>query len=222
MKYLRKFATEADVDVDASPNVVLVADSGEVKYNVPMYKNGVYIQHIDGKLYTTEKWSAKGFVNEDANGVAVIADECKFVIAKSSAYNSSQQWASNNGLLIENVTTTASVVTAKQDYLGLANTNAIISSATRGAAYYCSNYSFPNGARGYLASLGEWSVAYQHRSEIIAAQNVIGEADLGGYVWTSTQGNNSQAWYFRWSDNDKALKSKKTVYSAIPFTSLDY
>lgn len=42
--------------------------SEESGVNVP---NGVYIQHINGKLYTTDEWTAKAFANDEANGVAV-------------------------------------------------------------------------------------------------------------------------------------------------------
>ena len=45
---------------------------------------GVYVQHVDGKLYTSEEWSNNAFANDSANGVAVLSmnDYC-FVIAKN-------------------------------------------------------------------------------------------------------------------------------------------
>lgn len=71
--------------MEIQPNVVLVGDEARILYNVePQLPKGAFIQHIDGKLYTTDQWSAMGFTNDEANGVAVISDNAKFVIAKTS------------------------------------------------------------------------------------------------------------------------------------------
>lgn len=191
MKYLRKFATEAEVDVDASPNVVLVVESGEVKYNVPIYENGVYIQHIEGTLYTNDEWSAKGFANEEANGVAVIADECSFVIAKSFA--SAAPWASEL-TLVEGIVTTTSEETARNDFSGKANTEIISPLYENSAAKSAQAYTFPNGQKGYLPSLGEISIAQTHEALIGSSFSLIGVNYTNAQVWSSTQANSLSAW----------------------------
>ena len=48
MKYLRKFATKADMADLEQPNVVLIGDTEKVLYNAKIYANGVYNKHIDG------------------------------------------------------------------------------------------------------------------------------------------------------------------------------
>lgn len=45
-----------------NPNVVLVKEPRNILYDV-MPPLGVYIQHIDGSLYTTDEWTANGFAN---------------------------------------------------------------------------------------------------------------------------------------------------------------
>lgn len=41
---------------------------------------GIYIQHVDGGLYTKENWSNKGYSNDLCNGIALVDKVC-FVIA---------------------------------------------------------------------------------------------------------------------------------------------
>ena len=147
MKYLRKYETEADIDIDVTPNVVLVNDTKKVLYNYnPPLPLGVFIQHVDGKLYTTDEWTAKGFSNDEANGVAVSTEECAFVIAKEDAIGD-KMWTSNRGTLIEGIITTKDSNVAKNDYRGKENTDLILVTDTSEAVYSCANFLFPNGAK---------------------------------------------------------------------------
>ena len=187
MKYLRKFETEADVMMTVKPNVVLVGDTGSVLYNfIP-----VSIQHIDGTLYSTDEWIANGFTSDLANGVAVIDKACSFVIAKSSITENAI-WGANG--LISGATKTTSQATAEKDFAGAANTQAISSSNSSGGVVLCSNYTFPNGQKGYMPSLGEWLVARRKKTAIDNALNIIGGELLIGYCWSSTQYDSSQSW----------------------------
>ena len=44
---------------------------------------GVYIQHVNGSLYTESEWTAGGYSNDSANGVAILSETVHaFVIAK--------------------------------------------------------------------------------------------------------------------------------------------
>lgn len=198
MKYLRKFATEAEYNAFTAseyeaPNVSLLADNDTVKYNLPL---GVFIQHIDGTLYTKDEWVANGFANDLANGVAVRTKKIAVVVAKaflSGSYAWEPQTEAVEGC-----------GTGYSDYNGLANTEAIIKVATSGAAYAASQYVFPNGAKGYLPAMGELSVVYKDNyAEVESALMAIGGASLnpGDYytdndVWSSSQYNATMAYYY--------------------------
>lgn len=210
MKYLRKFNTEADVMMTVQPNVVLVADTESVMFNVPM-PNGAYIQHIDGKLYTTDQWTTMGFANDQANGVAVIDSAAKFVIAKTqNSY--AIPWSSDSSTLVDGVVTASNSTTAKTDYAGESSTALIAAIDTSGAAYSCANYEFPNGQKGYLPALGEWAVAYNYKADIVSAMSLIGGTAITntGY-WSSTQKSATSAWLFNWSTGAVTSTGKSDI-----------
>lgn len=219
MKYLRRFNTEADVQVFVKPNVVLVADTGKVLYNVapPI---GVYIQHIDGSIYTTAEWDANGYEENLANGVAVIANEASFVIAKEMV-SESLQWASDTDNAIQGAVLTSDKTAARTDYNGRANTDAIAVIDTMGAAFGCANYIFPNGNKGYLPALGEWDVAYANKTEINAALALIGGTAIPDkYHWTSTQYSSNRAWTRSWGGDFQGNYAKTSQIPVRAFTSL--
>lgn len=202
MKYLRKFETDADVqdwqmsEECVKPNVVLVGGTGGVSYNVSPL-GGVMIQHIDGSFYTADEWTANGFANDQANGVAVFGDNAKFVIAKTELGR--MAWSSDTSIAVEGVMLTSSRATAKTDYAGAANTALIAVDDTEGAALACTNFTFPNGAKGYLPALGEWAEAYAYKADINAAMTLIGGRTFGSSsYWSSTQYSATQAWYMDW------------------------
>lgn len=221
MKYLRKFETEAEYKAFLAssefinPNVSLVA--GEVKY-APII--GVFIQHIDGTLYTTDEWTAGGFSNDVANGVAVAAPEASFVIAKTQI-SSGMAWSSDTSTLVEGVFTTTDKTTALTDYAGAANTALITAIDTSKAAYSCANYTFPNGQKGYLPALGEWVVAYNNKTAIDAAMTLIGGTAISSTHWSSTQYSAGSAWLLSWSSSNvfngvkSAAANRVRAFSAL-------
>lgn len=224
MKYQRKFETQAEVsnwqmtDECVKPNVVLVGDTGAISYNLSHLRD-VMIQHIDGSFYTTDEWSANGFANEDANGVAVIGDNAKFVIAKTSL--GTKAWSSDTSKAVEGVMLTRDLATAKTDYAGEANTALIVVDDTSGAAYSCANFTFPNGAKGYLPALGEWNEAYAYKADINAAMTLIGgDVIATGPHWSSTQYNVSEAWTFNWNNGSVTGYNKEYSRYLRTFTSL--
>lgn len=206
MKYLRKFETEAENlnwsagEEYVEPNVVLVGETGRVLYNTV----SVFIQHVDGTLYATGEWTTGGFTNDLANGVAVIDAACQFVIAKSSI---TEEATWGNSGLVSGAASTTLQATAEKDFAGAANTQAISSSNTSGGVVLCSNYTFPNGQKGYMPSLGEWLVVRRKKTAIDNALNIIGGELLIGYCWSSTQYDSSNAW-------DLHLTSDLIRYSA--------
>lgn len=82
--------------------------------------NGIYILHINGKLYTRDKWNYSW--RNDAVGVALISDNSSFVISGIEIKNRS--WSNTTGL-IQGVTTITSSNEAKKDFNGFQNTQRI-------------------------------------------------------------------------------------------------
>lgn len=193
MKYLRKFATEADVNMPVTPNVILVGDTGKVIYNA---LKGVFIQHIDGSLYTTDEWTEGGFANDQANGVAVGEGAVKFVIAKEDV-STSMKWTSIYAdTFIDGVFIADSEEIAITDYAGASNTVVISDADSESAAATCKNYAFPNGKKGYLAAAGEWSVVEKNKSKINSALTLIGGTSFPTNVkyYSSTQYGETTIW----------------------------
>jgi hypothetical protein len=174
--------------------------------------NGVYIMHKSRKLIRKECWF---FPNDEASGEAVKTDNCAFVIAKEE--QTSIEWG-GYGTLINGCTTTTDESTAKKDYSGKQNTDAIVSqlgTSDTYAARYCKEYTFPHGVQGYLPALGELYEAYQNKSEVDVCMSLIGGEplyDLGidNYLkWSSTQFSAHNAWYFHFYDDNLYYSNNK-------------
>lgn len=224
MKYLRKFATEADASVVAKPNVVLFADTKEVRFNFA--KLGVFIQHISGNLFTTEQWSANGFSNNDANGVAVIANEASFVIAKElysdvkyGAYDAQltdiayPATAEEAALDLDGLGNTQKLVEQLKDYT---DTNYKITGAPIAEA--CANYTFPNGAKGYLPSVGELVIMGRYANAIQTALSQIGgDAFYSANYASSTQKTKQVFWAFWWGTKQPSEAGKAYAHPYRPF-----
>lgn len=191
---------------------------------VPEYApNGVYIMHKDRFLVKRENWT---YPNEEASGVAVKTNNCAFVIAKEE--QSFIQWEAY-GTLINGCTTTTNSSTAKNDYNGKQNTDAIVSqlgTSDTYAARYCKGYTFPHGAQGYLPALGELREAYQNKSEVDACMSLIGGKPLyNGSIsndrkWSSTQYYRDDVWILDWRNGNITFYSKdnnNTNFCARPF-----
>ncbi len=218
MIHLKEFEKEADIKVDAFPNVIYVNDTKSVLYNY--FPLGVFIQHIDGRVFSTDGWTDGGFANDQANGVVVSTDAARFVIAKDNV-STSMNWASNTSTLIDGILTTKNSEEAKTDFAGLENTELMLTVDTSGAGYSCANYTFPNGSKGYLPALGEWNIAYQNKSAINAAMTLIGGTALGSnYYWSSSQGSASNAWGLNWSDGSAYNGTKSIAGYVRAFSAL--
>lgn len=76
---------------------------------------GIYIQHVDGGLYTKENWSNKGYSNDLCNGIALVDKVC-FVIA--TEYIGTFSWGKDGR--VDNVFAQNSsyMETVKKDYWG--------------------------------------------------------------------------------------------------------
>jgi hypothetical protein len=190
----------------------------------PMFpiENGVYIQAVDGTLYTESEWTAGGYANSDANGVAVISSDASFVIAKQDASSSMIRWG-GYGKTVPNIVTSTSSATAILDYDGAGNTPKIIEylagtndSYVDGApaAEACAAFTFPNGKKGYLPALGEWKGAYNNKTAVVSAMSLIGGTAIkSDYYWSSTQHDSNLSWPLNWnSDNMYPLNKGSNRY----------
>ena len=189
--------------------------------------NGVYIQHSNGRLFLRSEWNIAW--NSKAVGVAVKTAKCSFVIAPVE--QTAIQWG-GYGTLISGCTNAADLATAKKDYKGKQNTDAIITqlgASTQYAAIYCRNYTFKNGKKGYLPALGELYEAYLNKSEVDACMSLIGgkalyDSSISNYVkWSSTQYDKYDAWELDWNDGNvlNLIKRNPRINNcARPFAAL--
>lgn len=184
-------------------------------------KRGIFILDTDGNLVKRADWNTGN--NSKAVGVAVLSDNCKFVI--STTENSSNiQWG-GYGTTISNIVTTTDAATAKKDYLGSGNTDKIIAQLGSGnapAADYCRGVTFKHGKKGYLGSLGEWQEAYNNKAEIDACMSLIGGTAINTsyYHWTSTQCSSGSSWMLGWSDGSVTSYDKGTNGRVRSFAAL--
>lgn len=184
--------------------------------------NGIYVLRVNDRLYTSEEWDESW--NDEAVGVAVLSDNCKFVISKTQG--DTMAWGTY-GTTISGIVTTTDANTAKKDYAGKDNTEKIVTQlgeSNASAASYCRNTSdlFPDGRKGYLGSLGEWQEMYNNKSEIDACMSLIGGTVIPAnyYHWTSTQYSSNNAWFLDWlgggvSSTDKYYPNRVRAFAAL-------
>ena len=188
---------------------------------------GVYIQHVNGTLYTTDEWTSGGYNNDSANGVAVLSNDSSFVVAKSYQ---TQKAFSGSGKTIDTLRRYTTVADAICDNDGYSNTDKIIigysgytNNGVTGApaAEACAAYTFPNGKKGYLASAGEWKLVLDNLTVIQSALRLLGGAIRTGYntfYFTSTQLNNTlSTWSVNTYDKTLTTSSKITQSNIHPF-----
>lgn len=160
-------------------------------------KRSVYIQDLNGSLYTRDEWVQlpAGTV---ANGVAVLTENCEFVIHTNDS-PSDLEWG-GYGILIHGFAGSEDLAVARTDYKGSENTDIIVSCFGSGDAYaaeYCRSVLFRNGKKGYLGSLGEWEELCKNKVEVDACMSLIGgtpiKTEYPSY-WTSTLHSINCSW----------------------------
>ena len=185
---------------------------------------GVYIQHANGSLHTEAEWTAAGYTNDVANGVAILsATEPAFVIAKVDASSFLGLKWGGYGKEITGIVAVANARLAALDLEGYGNTQKIIeqlagytdSQGTVGApaAEACVAYTFPSGAKGYLPALGQWQAAYINKDAVNSALSLIGGTAINGEYsgyWSSTQSSNKNvAWRLNWGSGSMDTQSNR-------------
>ena len=188
---------------------------------------GVYIQSIEGGLYHVDRWDG----TKTPNGIAVITDKTRFVISKDG--NSTLAITTDDfaGAKYKQYLTSFTTSTdAKKDYKGEDNTNNMIKvlSDTGKAAGFCKNFTFPNGKKGFLPSLGQMNAAYNNKNAVDAALAKIGGDAFvinGTAYKTSTLGivysdGSGGFWIFRWNDGHSESYSPLNGHAVRVFTSI--
>lgn len=170
---------------------------------------GIYIYDTDGNFTQADDWNTSN--NGKAVGVSVVTENSAFVISPTCD-SRKYQWG-GYGTTISGIVTTDDTVTAKKDYAGKSNTDKIIAKLGTGkapAAEYCRNYTFKNGKKGYLLSLGEALDAYNNQAAINAAMSKIGGTAIvtEDYYFTSTQYSSGYAWELNWNYGFTSYESK--------------
>ena len=183
-------------------------------------KTDVYIQHIDGTLYTTDEWTDGGYANNQANGVALVCASSSFVVAKSDVGQYS--WHSNTTTALEIIKTSnkAALVLDKD---GLSNTTIMLKTDVSGAAYQCSKYIFPNGKTGYLPSYGEMTILSNNYSKISSVLSIIGANSMtvnDSFYWVSAQYSDTNAWQLNCTNGLSGTYSKASKTKVRAFTTL--
>lgn len=188
----------------------------EVKMEYKEQKLGIFILETDGTMTEPENWN-KGN-SSTVLGVFVGGENCSFVLAPEGE---NRQWSSASFLYpgVKNESTEDAPI---NDFDGIGNTKKIIDALpndTSNVAYYCNQYKFKNGKKGYLFALGEAMLAYINRDKINTAYTRL-QSDtvmdsLGSGFWTSNQQGSSQAWACGASSLYSA-KSRYGSYLVIP------
>ena len=192
----------------------------EVTFTYKALEVGVFIIDTNDNFINKDSWSPA--MQETTVGVALITEKVAIVIPTGLHTNFS--W-SETEQLVGGVTTTTDITVAETDYKGKANTEAIVKALGQNAqaAYYCSNYTFKNGKKGYLMAAGESKEIFVNISAISALLRYINPDtnNIGnGYkVWTSTQYDDTRAWN---NDGIGLRKISKIVrsYYVVPIYSL--
>lgn len=193
----------------------------EVTFTYKALELGVFIIDTNDNLINKDSWSSA--MQETTVGVALITEKVAIVI--STGLHTDLSW-SETEQLVGGVTTTTDKTVAETDYKGKANTEAIVKALGQNApaAYYCSNYTFKNGKKGYLMAAGESMEIFVNMREISELLKYINPdtTNLGnGYkVWTSTQYDDTRAWNNDGIGLREIFKTLFNKYYVVPIYSL--
>lgn len=166
---------------------------------------GVFIQATDGSLISEDDWDG----SKTPNGIAVITDNCSFVIALQNACQTGCRW-STYATEVSGISTTTDRTVAITYYDGESQTTTLINQlgSEAVAANYCRNFTFPNGMQGYLGAAGEWQAALDNKDIIVSALNKCGGNAIPSTCWTSTQNGVNRSWSAMWSLNTIGTSGK--------------
>lgn len=148
-------------------------------------------------LIPPESWNTDD--NDYALGVAVITENCKFIMFRSDYYSGVIQWG-GHGTDIATLTNYTDATIASSDFDGVSNSAKIIETLGSGtyAAISCSGYEWADShgtkRKGYVGSAGEWKAVDDNYTKIIEALELLGDPPLSASYWTSTEESANYAW----------------------------
>ena len=179
-------------------------------------KRGVFILDTDNNLFTADEWDTAN--NSKAVGVAVITEECAFVIGRFTyVLKGTCVWSSETESAVQGCYYAESYSQAILDYDGVKNTKAMLAvdSSANYAAGLASSYIFANGKKGYLMSAGEAHIIKNNLNAISTAMSKIIGWSSSLYVWTSTQMEKKYAYLLDIEDDELSsqISSASKSYS---------
>ena len=192
----------------------------EVKMEYKEQKLGVYILETDGTMTDPTNWTKSD--NSTILGIYVGGENCAFVMALEGE---SLPWSEQLATVVPGVKSEDGSESPTTDYDGIGNTKKFIAASPNdteisSAAYYCNNYNFKNGKKGYLFALGEALVVHKNFTKITQAYNAIGcsgtAVSLQEGYWTSNQDTRYRAWYGRTDVQDAGTAGRADSYFVIP------
>ena len=189
---------------------------------------GVFIYDTNGNLTKPEEWDTAN--NDLAVGVAVIDENCSFVIEKTQS-NSGIHWSDKlYETTVSGILNTMDSSIALLDYAGESNSSIVrglTSGETNAFNWAYSNTITVNGITlyGYIGAVGEWQTAYNNKSAIDSALSTIGGTAMNtrNYHLTSTQSLSNACWEFKWSNGGVSRYNKNGSSTYVrAFYHLDY
>ena len=187
---------------------------------------GVFIYDTNGNLTKPEEWDTAN--NDLAVGVAVIDENCSFVIGKTQNYSEIVWSDTLYGTEVSGIVTTTDSGIALLDYAVEANSSIVrgLTSGENNAFNWAYSKTITvNGTTlyGYVGAAGEWQTAYNNKSAIDSALSKIGgTAMVINYHWTSTQRTSNDAWALPWNYGYVRSSAKTNGSYVRAFYHLDY
>ena len=186
--------------------------------------NGVYIEAINGELFTADEWTG----SLTPNSVVVIQDEVRFRIALTQSSSQMRLNQKSSGELENYMTGIKDKEQAKLDMKSAENTANImkLQSGTGFAAGYCNSFTFPDGkTKGLLPALGWWQTAYDNKAAVDACLAACGATAMNTSkkYWASTFWDierstyNRVCWLMPWSNGAVSYGNIGYGYQVRPF-----
>lgn len=157
-------------------------------------EDGVYIIYKDG---TRELFNGENR-KEDVKYIGVISGKRRIAVALHNigGEDAEYQFLKDGAEAPEHSVyyTRRQGVNAFEDFAGANNTAHIIKD-------YNSEIPFDQFEDGeYIASIGEWGILMSYASRINEALEYVGGTPIKGWMWSSTESSQSNAWYVGFAD----------------------
>lgn len=158
--------------------------------------SGVYI-YCNSLYYRSSTWQEQW--SEQAEGVAIISDKCRFLLAPKSVVGN---WSGGKFTDVPNLSIIPDLQAAKLDFDGRKNTEALLNSIELGVmgrvefAKFCYNYDKDNPGKWYQPAAGQLDLILQNFDEVQLCLGLIHGSKLkkDEYYLASTAINDQYLW----------------------------